>query len=115
MRNKSLVISAVAIFLIVTSCFVSYDKFRTFNPIKSGIAFAKILILDEDYAEVNYSPRVIITNPENSKEIFTEIIEGEGYEYVEQMGSSHFIEKDGKRECVISNINKHIGRWSWNK
>ena len=106
---KGIIIGAVAVVLIIASCFVSYDKFGTFNPIKSGIA------LDEDYAEINDSPRVIITNPENSKEIFTEIIENEGYEYVEQMGSFHIIEKDGEREGVSSKINKYIGRWSWEK
>ena len=115
MKNRNLIIAAVAFFLIAASCFISYDKFGTFNPMKSGIAFAKILILDEDYAEVNDSPRVIITNPGNSKEIFTEIIENEGYEYVEQMGSFHIIEKDGEREGVSSKINKYIGRWSWEK
>lgn len=115
MKNKNLIIAAAAVFLIATSCLVSYENFRTFNPIKSGIGFAKIVIFDEDYAEINDFPRVIITNSENSKEIFMEIIENEGYEYVEQLGSAHFIEKDGERESVNSNINKYIGRWSWNR
>lgn len=112
---KELIIGGVAAVLIIASCFVSYDKFRTFNPIKAGIGFSKIWIFDEDYAEVSDSPRVILTSPENSKEIFTQIIESEGYEYVEQMGSAHFIEKDGERESVNSNINKYIARWSWQK
>ncbi|MBQ8762640.1 MAG: hypothetical protein IJZ07_00875 [Clostridia bacterium] len=114
-EHKEIIIGAVAVVLIAISCLVSYDKFRTFNPIKSGIGFVKIWILGEDYAQVNDSPRVILTNPENSKEIFMEIIESEGYEYVEQMGSRHLIVKDGEREGISSNINKHIGRWSWDK
>ncbi len=114
-EHKEIIIGGIAVVLIIASCFVSYDKFRTFNPIKAGIGFAKIRIFDEKYAEVNDSPRVILTNPENSKEIFLEIIESEGYEYAEQMGSAHLIEKDGERESVNSNINKYIGKWSWDK
>ena len=112
-EHKEIIIGGIAIVLIIASCFVSYEKFRTFNPIKGGIGFAKIVIFNEDYAQVNDSPIVILTNPENSKEKFIEIIESEGYEYVDQMGSAHFIEKNGKREAVNSNINKYIGRWSW--
>ena len=114
-EHKEIIIGGIAVVLIIASCFVSYDKFRTFNPIKAGIGFVKIRVLNEDYAEVNDSPRVILTSPENGREIFTQIIESEGYEYVEQMGSAHFIEKDGKREAVSSDINKYIGRWSWDK
>ncbi len=112
-EHKEIIIGGIAVVLIIASCFVSYDKFRTFNPIKGGMGFAKIVIFDEDYAEVNDSPRVILTNPENSKGKFIEIIESEGYEYIEQMGSVHFVEKNGEREVVTSNINKYIGRWSW--
>lgn len=114
-EHKEIIIGAVAVVLIAASCFISFDKFRTFNPIKGGIGFARIWIFDEEYVEVNDSPRVILTNPENSMEIFMEIIENEGYEYIEQMGSGHFIEKDGEREHVSSRINKYIGRWSWDK
>lgn len=112
---KEIIIGGIAVFLIIASCFVSYDKFRTFNPIKAGIGFAKIWIFNEDYAEVSKSPRVILTSPENSKEIFEEIIESEGYEYVEQMGSVHSVEKNGETENVNSNINKYFARWSWQK
>lgn len=112
---KEIIIGGIAVILIIASCFVSYDKFGTFNPIKGVVGFSKIVIFDEDYAEVGDSPRVILTSPGNSREIFMEIIEGEGYEYVEQTGSVHIIEKDGKTEAVSSNINKHIGRWSWDK
>ena len=112
-EHKEIIIGGIAVVLIIASCFVSYDKFRTFNPIKGGIGFVKIVFFDEDYAQVNDSPRVILTNSENSKEKFIEIVESEGYEYVEQMGSAHFIEKNGEREAVSSNINKYIGRWSW--
>ncbi len=114
-EHKEIIIGAVAVVLIVISCFASYDKFRTFNPIKGCIGYARIWIFDEQYVEVNDSPRAVLTNPENSKEIFTQIIESEGYEYVEQMGSVHIIEKDGETEVVSSNINKYIGRWLWNK
>lgn len=114
-EHKEIIIGGIAVILITASCFVSYDKFGTFNPIKAGIGFAKIWIFDEDYAEVGDSPRVILTSPENSKEIFTQVIESEGYEYVEQTGSVHSVEKDGKRENVISNINGYIGRWMWQK
>lgn len=114
-EHKEIIIGGIAVFLIIASCLVSYDKFGTFNPIKSGIGFAKVRIFDEDYAEVNDSPRVVITNPENSKEIFLEIIENEGYHYIEQTGSLHVIEKNGEEETVNSNINKYIGRWTWNK
>ncbi|MBQ4603547.1 MAG: hypothetical protein IJB16_03000 [Clostridia bacterium] len=112
---KEIITGGIAVIMIAVSCFVSYEKFGTFNPIKAGIGFAKVRIFDEDYAEVSDSPRVILTSPENSMELFTQIIESEGYEYVEQMGSAHFIEKDGEREIVNSNINKYIGRWSWQK
>lgn len=112
---KEILFGGIAVVLIVASCFVSYDKFRTFNPIKGGIGFAKIAIFNENFAEVNDSPRVILTTPENSKEIFMEIIEREGYEYVEQMGAAHVIEKNGETETVSSDINKFIGRWSWDK
>ena len=112
-EHKEIIIGGIAIVLIIASCFVSYEKFRTFNPVKGVTGFAKTAVFDEDYAQVNDSPRVILTNPENSKEKFIEIIESEGYEYVEQMGSAHFIEKNGQRETVSSNINKYIGRWSW--
>ncbi len=112
-EHKEILIGGISVILIIVSCFISYDKFKTFNPIKGGIGLAKIIVFDESYVVVNDSPRVILTNPENSKEIFMEIIESEGYEYIEQMGSAHFIEKNGERECVNSNINKYIGRWSW--
>lgn len=42
--HKEIIIGTVVIILIVASCFVSSEKFRTFNPIKGGIGFAKILI-----------------------------------------------------------------------
>lgn len=112
-EHKGIIIGAVSVVLIIALCLVSYDKFRTINPIKSGVGLAKIYFSDEDYAEVNDSPRVILTDPENSKEIFIEIIENEGYEYVEQMGSVHIIEKNGEKESVDSRINKYVGRWSW--
>ena len=112
-EHKEIIIGGIAVVLIIASCFVSYEKFRTFNPIKGGIGFVKIHIFDEDYFQVNDSPRVILTNPENSNEIFMGIIKNEGYDYIEQAGSAHLIEKDGEREIVDSNINKYIGRWSW--
>lgn len=112
---KEIITGGIAVIMIAVSCFVSYEKFGTFNPIKAGIGFARIWIFDEEYVELNDSPRVILTNPENSKEIFMEIIENEGYEYIEQMGSAHFIEKNGEREAVSSRINKYIGRWTWDK
>lgn len=112
-EHKELIIGAVAVALIAISCFISFDKFGTFNPVKGGIGFAKIVILDENYAEVKDSPRVILTNTENSTEIFTEIIENEGYMYVEQMGSGHVIEKDGEKEIVVANHNKYVVRWMW--
>ncbi len=112
-EHKELIVGAVAVALIAISCFVSFDKFGTFNPIKSGAGFAKIWFFDEEYAEVNDSPRVILTNSENSTDIFIEIIESEGYEYIEQMGSGHIIEKYGEREIVTSNYNKYVVRWMW--
>lgn len=114
-EHKEIIIGAVAVALIAISCFVSFDKFGTFNPIKGSIGFARIMFADEKYVQVNDSPRVFLTNPENSTEIFKEIIESEGYEYVEQMGSGHVIEKNGEREHVSSRINKYVGRWSWDK
>ncbi len=112
MKNFIIFIAAVAV--IIAACFVSFDKFGTFNFIKGGIGFARIALTDTDYVEIQKSPRIVLT--ENA-EVFFDRIEDEGYEYIEhnQMGSSHTIEKDGKTELVISHNNGYFTRWTWNK
>lgn len=114
-RYKKIIIGAVAVVIIIAACFVSFDKFRTFNFIRGSIGFAQIMLTDAEYVEIQKSPRVVLTKSENNREIFIELIKSEGYEYVEQMGSGHIIEKDGEREFVISNYNGYFTRWSWSE
>lgn len=113
MKKKISGIIAVLI-IIAVSCFISFDKFGTFNFIKAGIGFAQIMLIDTDYVEIQKSPRIVLT--ENA-EVFFDRIEDEGYEYIEhkQMGSSHTIEKDGKTELVSSHSNGYFTRWIWDK
>ncbi len=111
---KKIIICIAAVAAVILICFVSFDKFRTFNPVKAGISFARIQLTDLEYTEVKKSPRVILTKSENGNEIFTEIIENEGYEYITGNGSSHIIEKDGKQELVTSHLNKYFTRYTWN-
>lgn len=110
MKNFIIFIAAVAV--IIAACFVSFDKFGTFNFIKGGIGFARIALTDTDYVEIQKSPRIVLTK---NTEVFFDKIEDEGYEYVEQMGSIHTIEKDGKSENVSSHVNGYFTRWTWNK
>lgn len=111
-EHKEIIIGAVAVVIIIAACFVSFDKFRTFNFIRGGIGFAQIMLTDDEYVEIQSSPKVVLTK---NIDAFFETIEGEGYEYVEQNGSSHIIEKDGKTELVLSHSNGYFTRWTWDE
>ncbi len=111
---KKIIIGIAAVAAVILICFVSFEKFRTFNPIRAGIGFAKIQLTDSEYVRINNSPTVVLTESENSKEIFIEMIKSEGYEYITGNGSSHIIEKDGKQELVTSHLNKYFTRYTWN-
>lgn len=105
--------SVAALIIIVLISFVSFEKLGTFNFIRAGIGFAQIQLTDIEYVEIQKSPRVVLTKSENNRKIFTEMIENEGYEYVEQMGSSHIIENGDESEQIISNYNGYFTRWTW--
>lgn len=113
-HKKEAIIGAVAIVIIIAACFVSFDKFRTFNFIKGGIGFAQIMLTDAEYVEIQKSPRVVLTKNLNT---FYELIESEGYEYNydSRMGSSHIIEKDSETEQVFSHASGYFTRWSWSE
>lgn len=113
-EHKEIIIGSVAAaIIIVLISFVSFEKFGTFNFIRSGIGFAQIMLTDSEYVEIQNSPRVVLTKSESNREIFIKMIENEGYEYVEQMGSSHIIEKGDESEQIISNYNGYFTRWAW--
>lgn len=114
-RYKKIIIGAVAVVIIIAACFVSFDKFRTFNFIRGGTGFAQIMLTDAEYIEIQKSPRVVLTKSENNREIFIELIESEGYEYITNDGSGHHIEKDGESELVFSNHNGYFTRWAWSE
>ena len=114
-RYTKIIIGAATVILLITACFVSFDKFNTFNFIRGGIGFAQVMLTDTECVEIQKSPRVVLTKTENNRKIFIEMIEEEGYEYVEQIGSGHIIEKDGEKEFVISNYNGYFTRWTWNE
>lgn len=105
--------SVAALIIIVLICFVSFEKFSTFNFVRAGIGLAQIQLTDAEYTEIKDSPRIVLTKSENSREIFIKMIENEGYEYVEQMGSSHIIEKGDESEQIISSSNGYFTRWTW--
>lgn len=104
--------SVAALIIIVLISFVSFDKFGTFNFVRAGIGFVQIQLSDAEYIEISDSPRVVLTKNYDS---FFKMIENEGYEYVEQMGSMHTIEKDSKTELVSSRSNGYFTRWTWDK
>lgn len=103
-EHKELIIGAVAVAIIAISCFVSFDKFGTFNPIKGGIGFAKIVIFNEDYAEVNDSPRVILTNPKNSTEIFTESLKTKAMSMLNGWVQDMLLKKTEKKKLLLPTI-----------
>lgn len=112
-NHRIIAVGSVAILtIIVLISFVSFDKFGTFNFVRAGIGFAQIQLSDAEYIEISDSPRVVLTKDYDS---FFKVIGDEGYEYIEQMGSIHTIEKDGKTELVSSRSNGYFTRWTWDK
>ncbi len=112
-EHKEIIAGSVAALIIIALiCFVSFEKFGTFNFVKAGIGFAQIRLTDTEYIEIQSSPKVVLTK---NSDAFFETIESEGYKLIEQNGSSHIIEKDGETELILSHSNGYFTRWKWNE
>ena len=118
-KKKAILCTVIICFVIIVSvllAFVSKDKFGTFNFISGGTGFLRIMQKDAEYVQVQSNPRVILTNPDNSFEMFISIIESEGYTYLSEEGTGNMlvIEKDGVKETVSFSLNGYIGKFVWN-
>lgn len=116
-KNKRLIIvtAIVLALLIALSSFISIYKFNVRNPFKTGIGFIQIFATDKEYAEIQSSPKVIITQSNDWWETFENYISSQGYTYLEneRMGAIHFIEKDGIKEHFILSVNGYYSKWVW--
>ena len=120
-KKKTSIYAAVIglLFVAVISvllAFVSKDKLGTFNFISGGTGFLRIMQTDTEYVQIQSSPKIILTDSDNSLDIFVSEIQSEGYTYLpeEQMGGMLVIEKDGKKETVSYSVNEYIGKFVWN-
>ena len=112
-----LIIMILAIALTLVASFLSRMEFNTANPFSCGVGLAKILFTDTDYVEIQQSPRVILAQPENSRDLMLNVMQNEGYTFLEDetMGSMHAFEKDGIRERLFFSVNKYFSKWIWER
>ena len=114
-RKKRVVISAfvavVVIAVLFGSCFLSYIKFDTINPISAANGFIQVTVVGKDYLEIQESPRVIIAQP--NEELFIKYMESRGFTEVERFDSFRYFADDEGMESVCYSQNAYFAKWTW--
>lgn len=107
--------SVLAVVILISSSFLSFSKFYTYNPISTVCGFIHLTLTDNDYTTIQSNPRVIISKPEHAWDAFMSYLEEQGYEYLkeERMGGLCVIEKNGEREYVVVSLNRYYSMWRW--
>lgn len=107
------IIFAILITLFFGSCFISYVTFDTRNPFSAASGFLKITVLDKDYVEIQKSPKVVLSQPNN--EVFINYMESRGFTELEdeQMGAMHVFTNGKEKEWILYSINEHYSKWCW--
>lgn len=116
-RKKRIVISAFAAILLIVvllgACFVSYLKFDTANPFSATNGFFQIIVTDEDYIEIQSSPKVILAQPNDA--LFVEYMKNRGFTEIEEerLGGLRVFTNGEEKEWIAYSQNAYFAKWTW--
>lgn len=116
-RKKRIVISVLTAALLVVvllgSCFVSYLKFDTANPLSAVSGVIQITVLDKDYVEIQGYPKVILAQPNDA--LFIEYMENRGFIEIEEerLGGIRVFTNGDANEWIMYSQNSYFAKWTW--
>lgn len=116
-RKKRIVISAFAAILLIVvllgACFVSYLKFDAANPFSATNGFFQIIVTDEDYIEIQSSPKVILAQPNDA--LFVEYMKNRGFTEIEEerLGGLRVFTNGEEKEWIAYSQNAYFAKWTW--
>ena len=101
LRKTQLIFTSIII--VGFASFLSYSKFSVVNPFASLAGVIKVTFLNENFVEVQKSPKVIFFNPDYGIE---RAMEDHGYTFLadEKMGSLMVFERNNVREQGIGHL-----------
>ena len=114
-KIKIALILATVAFLFLSM--LSLYKFHVLNPFNSIIGLAKIYLTDTEIAIIQEDPQIVLSKPYKSWDLFLEMLENEGYNYIEdkRMGSMHYAVKDDIAYNIVYKVNGYYSLWEFNE
>lgn len=109
----AVIVSAIFSIVLLGSCFISYVKFNTGNPFSVASGCFRITILDEEYVEIQKSPKVVLTQP--NEEVFIEYMDLRGFTEIEdeRMGAMRVFTNGEEKEYILYSINGYWSKCRW--
>lgn len=97
---------------LLAACLFSLLTFGTANFVSAAWGLARVTLLEEPWAEVSDTPRVVLAAPDDD---LTDYMAGRGFaeNEEERMGALRVFEKDGVQERVLCGVNRYFARWVW--
>lgn len=104
MKNIKIVIALILV-LVLSGIILNRDViFQEGNPIKVLIAIGKLHIFDEKIVQISEKPKKYIISSKDGFQPFIDLMEGQGWEYSEQMGAGLIFEKNGIKHSSVSRM-----------
>lgn len=112
-KKMTIITISILIILLLGSCLVSYLKFDTANPFSAANGFVQITIANKDYVEVQRSPKVILSQPDDA--LFVEYMQSRGFTEVEEerMGALRVFTNGEEKEWIMYSVNGYFAKWTW--
>ena len=96
-KIRILIVSlAVTVLLLSASSVASILLLGVPNPISSSIGIIRIFVFNEDYAQIQHQPKVVLFRPGYDMRDFCEA--QQGYTFLDQGGGGYVLENNGKIE-----------------
>lgn len=111
------IILVIFVALLSLAVLISFNKFDTTNPIKTGTALAKIMFTKTEIVQIQEYPLIYLAKPANAQQTLINFMEQRGYKYLEdeRMASTLAFGNETSKNYVQFSVNKYYSKWVFNK
>ena len=117
-KIKVLIVITLLLIIIVSSFYISYEKFKVYNPISVSNGLIQVVLFYKDYVQIQDYPKVIIANSdfklvEYMKESdYSKLVIDDSKYHLDGLLYSFYIAEH--IEIIEEYDNKYYLVWKWN-
>lgn len=113
-KRRYVMVTAIGVvFLIVTSVFISMEKFSTPNSVLVVSGLIKVMFTQSEVVQIQDYPAVFLAKPDNAQQRLIDFMTKQGYRHLaeERLSSMFVFENDVTRRYVDFSLNGYYSKW----